>query len=173
MCTLYTLSVQHSRYTGRVPTIQKKDNPIYQAQAILALRDHAEAEVRQKLKRKGFSVAQIEEAVRWLHEQKLLNDAVFAERYARSLISAKPVGPRWVWAKLKQKGVAENYIEAASAAVFAEHPEESLAKQATASWRRLHPNAQNERERLYRHLASRGFSPDAINVAISNTLRKN
>ena len=51
-----------------------KRNVFYQAQAILSRRDHAEAEMRQKLNNKGFSGEEVQEAVDWLYEKKLLND---------------------------------------------------------------------------------------------------
>lgn len=155
-----------ARYTGRVPTIKKKDNPIYQAQAILAIRDHAETEVRQKLRRKGFLPEQIEEAISWLYEQKLLNDAEFARQYVNSILGARPVGPRWMRAKLRSKGLQESHIESALHHAYAEHPEEEFAQAAADTWRRLHPSAQKPHEKLYRHLAGRGFSPSAITKAI-------
>lgn len=147
--------------------MKKKDNPIYQAQAILAIRDHAEGEVRKKLAHKRFSADQIEAAIAWLYEQKLLNDAEFARRYAHSIVAIKPVGPRWLVAKLKQRGLGETHITSAIADVFTQHTEEKLAADAVARWRRMHPSVDNAREKLYRHLASRGFSPDAIASVIT------
>src|SRR5688572_26232861 len=83
----------------------KRSDPLYQAQAILSRRDHAEAEVRGKLKQKGFAEPQIEGAVAWLKQHRLLNDEAFARMYVENTLRFKPTGPRLLTQKLKQRGV--------------------------------------------------------------------
>lgn len=151
-----------------MPTSGKKHNPFYQAQAILSRRDHAEAEVREKLSRKGFSDEQIEATISWLKENKLINDKEFARKYSESILLAKPVGPMWVRMKLRQRGVASSVIENTLNTIFSVEYQQSLVQEAITSWRRTHAAKANDRVALWRHLAARGFSPDIISRSVED-----
>jgi regulatory protein len=140
----------------------KKQNPFYQAQAILSRRDHSEAEVTLKLKRKGFSAADIAKTLAWLKNNHLLNDALFARRYIESIVRSKPVGPRWLRHKLRAKGVATSVITSALAELLPPEREKELAQAAVARWQRTHPDTAQDPQRLMRFLMSRGFSFQAL-----------
>lgn len=145
----------------------KRQDVFYQAQAVLSRRDHSVAEVKAKLARKGFTTDEIAKTLDFLQEKKLLDDARFAKAYAQSILRAKPVGPRYLSAKLKQKGVGEEIIRNAIDEAFSVSPvsrETELAHQAADQWRRLHPKYASDKQRLFRFLASRGFTQDAISA---------
>lgn len=145
------------------PASNRRSDPYYQAQDILSRRDHAEGEVRRKLAGKGFADNVIEEVVAWLYQKNLLNDEVFARRYAESILLQKPVGPRWVKLKLKQRGVSEQIIATTVTDVFAgDWQQGELIKQAVETWLRQHKKFGQDKERLWRFLASRGFDPERI-----------
>lgn len=145
----------------------KKTNPYYQAQSILARRDHSEAEVRQKMKKKGFSYDEIDQIIDWLKDQKLLDDAEFARKYAKSLVQSKPVGPLYIRNKFRGKQVADHIVEDAIAKAYEETSEEELIEQAASTWKKIHVKHASDRQRLMRHLASRGFTTDKI-YAVAN-----
>ncbi len=136
----------------------KRTDPIYQAQAILAIRDHSVAEITLKLKRKGFEQTDIATALSWLEQNKLINDTQFAERYIESITNSKPVGPMWLKAKLRQKGIAPDIISITLAKQYSLDRERQLAKEATTAFTRRSPDP----ARLYRFLLARGFSSDVI-----------
>ncbi|MBI3250558.1 MAG: regulatory protein RecX [Candidatus Andersenbacteria bacterium] len=146
----------------------KRKNIYYQAQAILSRRDHAEAEVRMKLAHKQFALPEIEEAVAWLYKQHLLDDDHFAQAYAESVLLGKPVGRRYIAAKLQQKGVKPAAITQAIEQVFNRRSEKELVQDAIARWRRAHTTTKNSRDKLYRFLASRGFSLDIITEVLAD-----
>jgi len=145
----------------------KRADPTWQAQDILSRRDHSEAEVRGKLRRKGFTPDQIDMAIRWLQEKRLLNDAAFARRYIAAVLSAKAVGRRWLKHKLQEKGIAASIQEEALNAALAPEQETALAERAAAAWQRAHSQHASDRQRLVRHLLSRGFSWETISRALS------
>ena len=151
-----------------VKTQGKRTDPLYQAQDILSRRDHTEAEVRQKLRRKGFTEQQTGFAIAWLHHHKLLNDKLFAERYVASTLRAKAVGRRYLAHKLKEKGVPASLITAVLEENMSADDEHTLAARAAAAWRRQHPQKRDDQPRLQRFLASRGFSFDAIAAATAS-----
>jgi len=138
------------------------DNPNYAAQAILAIRDHSELEMRQKLARKKFSIDEINQTVINLKKANLLDDMQFALLYTTSTLNRKPVGPRFIEFKLKQKGINENIISQVISDTYADNREAELAQFAAEKWRRLHPKYATDKARLSRHLQSRGFSPSVI-----------
>lgn len=145
---------------------QRKE-PHYVAQDILSRRDHSIAEVRLKLKRKGFSATQTDETIAWLQMRKLLNDEKFAARYVENTLAIKAVGPRWIAYKLKQKGIAQDIIEETLGSVFTTDGEQQLATTAAQAWRRQHSKHREDKQRLQRFLMSRGFSFEAIKTAIA------
>ncbi len=149
-------------------TTNKRANPIYQAQDILSRRDHSEFEVRTKLKRKKFSPQEIDRAINWLYGNKLLNDAAFTQRYIDSILLGKPVGPRWLTQKLREKRIDSSIIEDALAETFAEGKEEELARDAATRWRRSHPSKASDKQKLQNFLISRGFSFDAVGAAAAS-----
>lgn len=140
----------------------KRQNPLYQAQAILSRRDHSEEEVRLKMKRKGFTQGQIDRAVEWLYAHKLLDDHLFARRYIESTIMLKPVGRRWLSMKLRKRGVPKSVIGESLDALLSGRKEEVLLKQAVASWKRSHPKNKDDAQPLGRFLLSRGFPSDKV-----------
>lgn len=146
-------------------TQAKRSNPIWVAQDILSRRDHSEAEVKQKLQRKGFSSTQIAATLAWLHEKKLLNDRLFAERYVASVLRGKAVGRRWLSQKLREKGVPAATSEAVIGEALSSEREKELVQQAAKTWQRLHPATKDDQVRLQRFLLSRGFSFEVIEGA--------
>jgi len=147
-------------------TIKRKENPIYQAQAVLSRRDHSESEVRTKLAKKGFEEQQIDEGIEYLKENRLLDDERFARMYIENALRFKLVGPRLLSMQLKQKGIADQYIEPAILDVLDQDKEEEIARAAAEKWQRSHTKHSGDRNRLQRFLLTRGFSFDAIQNAI-------
>lgn len=140
----------------------KRTDPYWAAQDILSRRDHSEAQVRQKMRRKGFSLLDINRVIEQLYTNKLLDDRQFASRYVENLLERKAVGPRYVAAKLKQKGITSALISEAIEYGFEDlHREEELVARAAREWQRLHPQRKDDRVRLVRFLLSRGFSSGA------------
>lgn len=159
----------------------KRQDVFYQAQAVLSRRDHSAAEVKAKLARKGFTTDEIAKTVDFLQEKKLLDDARFAQAYVESILRAKPVGPRYLSAKLKQKEIGESIIQKTLLQVFSppyeggvpaegggRGREAILAEQAAAQWKRIHPKHAQDKQRLFRFLSSRGFTHDAISAILES-----
>lgn len=148
--------------------IKEQLSPYNKALDILSRRDHAEHEVRTKLKQKKYTAAQIDDTINKLFANKLLDDHTFAERYILSIIRYKAVGPRWLQQKLKQRGVGESVINETLANLLDEDKQLELTQEATVKWQKLHSQHVTDRTRLTRFLLSRGFQTQSINQAINN-----
>lgn len=148
----------------------KRANPFYQAQAILSQRDHSIAELAAKLRRRGFAVEHVSDAITRLQKGGLLNDERFAGAFIDSTMRRTFVGPRWLRHKLRQKGIENNCIAAALQSAFPPGREQKIAYQAAAAWRRMHPSRRQDTDRLARFLTSRGFSTSVISTLLAAEL---
>lgn len=144
----------------------KRADPYYQAQDILSRRDHSEAEVRDKLKRKRFADSQIANVIAKLKEERLLDDARFAAVYIEDTLRFKAVGPRWLTYKLAQKRVAPAIVAETLSTIYSPDQEAAVIQQAVTSWQRQH--RQFDALRLSRFLLSRGFSPHLVSRTVSD-----
>lgn len=153
------------------------------ALSLLSVRPRSRAELRRRLERKEFQEAVIERTLAAMEELGYLDDAVFAEAFVRDRVRLKPRGRFGLLRELRRKGVAEAIArEAIDAVLEAEEiSEPELALEAAGKWARRNRTAlgrasrdrderRKVRNRLYGHLARRGFSPDAIRPAMDDVL---
>jgi len=133
------------------------------AVALLARRDFASGELRQKLERQGFERPLVEEAVADLVEGGVLNDARFAENYV-SYHAGRGEGPLRIAAELEALDLPTPLIEAALAA-----GPDWRARAREVRIRRFGvevPETWPQKARQGRFLQYRGFSSDHIRAAL-------
>jgi len=135
---------------------------------LLNRRDHGARELTLRLAERGFTPAAAEAAVQCLIEEKLLDDARFAEHFV-AYHASRGQGPVRIAHRLREAGVA---VELITAAVDAR----------SAGWRRRcaevrrkrfgarEPGSWAERGRQARFLTQRGFSSDQVRAAIGKDL---
>ncbi len=151
---------------GRPPRKSRPPSSCFdRAVRILALRDHSRAELHRKLTAAGHAPEEIEDALRRLSELGYLDDARFAEEYARQLSESGKVGRMAAVRKLLAAGIDRNTAETAAAQAFDGVDERARAEELI---RRRFPQAADgsadvrARARAARFLAGRGFSGSVI-----------
>ena len=97
-----------------------------------------------------------------LKEQRYLDDATFAETYARLRQENERLGQRSVRQKLAQKGVAAQIVNDAVEARYQGTDEETLARKHLEQKRIRKPENQKETVRVMRRLVAAGFSTGVI-----------
>lgn len=97
-----------------------------------------------------------------LKEYGYLDDAAFAETYARLRQENEKLGQRSVRQKLAQKGVAANVVSETIEARYAGTDEEALARQYLERKRMRKPENEKETARVMRRLVAAGFSTGVI-----------
>lgn len=140
---------------------------------LLAHRPRTQAELRQRLRQKGFDAAVAEECVAGLSERGLLDDAAFAELFARDRVRLSPRGKRRVVQELRGRGVdAEVADRAVQSVLQAEQTDElTLARQAARRWRaRDGEEPARARRRLAGYLARRGFGGETVRDIVEELL---
>ncbi|HDZ47014.1 hypothetical protein LCGC14_0154970 [marine sediment metagenome] len=147
---------------------QREATPRDIAIGLLARREYSRAELAQRLQKKSFDNAAIEECLDTLIEQDLQSDARFAASFVHSRIM-RGQGIIRIKGELRQRGVDQETLNTAFAAV--EESEQvdwfELARETLA--RRFTSPGENpkERARRERFLASRGFDFEQIRYALS------
>ncbi len=106
--------------------------------------------------------AVIETVVARLHEYGYLDDAAFAETYARLRQENDKFGGRRVQQDLQRKGVNAELITETLEARYGQTNEEALARQHLERKRIRKPENEKETARVMRRLVTAGFSPGVI-----------
>lgn len=97
-----------------------------------------------------------------LKENGYLNDAAFAETYARLRQENQKFGARRVRQDLRQKGIQADLVARTIDAGYAQANEESLARQHLERKRIAKPQNEKETARVMRRLVTAGFSTGVI-----------
>ena len=126
----------------------------------------SEAELRRLTKTRieadARGVAAIATVVARLKDYGYLNDASFAETYARLRQENEKFGVRRVRQDLQQKGVHSDLITETLDARYGQTDEEALARAHLERKRIRKPESEKETARVMRRLVAAGFSTDVI-----------
>ncbi|MDB4892485.1 MAG: Regulatory protein recX [Gemmatimonadetes bacterium] len=137
---------------------------------MLAFRARSSAELARTLVRKGEEKAHVDRAVERLKEHGFLDDAAFAQSFARAKVVGASQSRRRVQQELSRKGVARDVSDAAIDNVFEEEGVDALAIVAEAARKKLRSLAKLEpavqKRRLYGFLARRGYDGEHIRSAM-------
>jgi regulatory protein len=142
-----------------------------QAIRLLEFRPRSVDELRRRLLQKGADESDVEAVVARLLEQKLLDDADFAEQFARGRVLGAGASRRRIVQELTRKGVAREIADSAVDGLMEREgidPAAAIHRVAGKKWRSLAKlDDFTRRRRLYAFLARRGFSPDEIRTAMN------
>jgi regulatory protein len=134
------------------------------AYALLRQRPRSDAEIRDRLKLKGYDAAVIDNIVGLLTKAGHINDAKFARMWVESRMRSNPMGDIVLRRELKDKGVSESIVEAALAHKKSEYDEHSIAlEMAKERFARLKKiDRRKAIKRVYDFLLRRGFRFDLV-----------
>ena len=135
----------------------------------LARRDHSAAELRRALLDRGHGKEEIEAALDRLRRERYVDDAGFAERFARSRMAHQGHGRLRIRQDLRLRGVDRRTTEAGIAGALREVDEKALVDSlARRYWRQQAPVEPPRRlPRLWAFLVRRGFAPGLVRERLS------
>jgi regulatory protein len=137
---------------------------------MLAFRARSSSELARALIRNGDDRALVDRVIARLQAQGLLNDAAFAQSFARAKVVGANHSRRRVQQDLAKKGVARDVSNAAITAVFEDEGVDQREIVEQAARRKLRMLVKLEpivrRRRLYAFLARRGYDSDDIRRAM-------
>ena len=125
-----------------------------------AWQERCENDVRRKLASFSLSDSQEDAIVKMLKENRFVDDERFVESFVRSKVKAS-WGRQKIVAALRAKRIPAALIEQFCAQIPAEDYQEQL-RSAIEKWQRLHPNVEHAREKLIRHLLTKGYGMGEI-----------
>jgi len=135
----------------------------------LARRDHSVAELRRALEERGYPPQEIEAALDRLHRERYLDDAGYAERYARSRLAHQGQGRALIRQGLRRRGVGRPEAEAGLAGALREVDETAVLDTLARRYWRQHARVEPARRlpRLWSFLVRRGFAPGQVRDRLS------
>ena len=135
----------------------------------LARRDHSVAELRRALLDRGHDAAEVEAALERLRRERYLDDAGFAERFARSRMAHQGHGRLRIRQDLRERGVDRGVTEAGIAGALREVDERDVLDGLARRYWRQHPGVEPQRRlpRLWAFLLRRGFAPGLVRERLS------
>ena len=136
---------------------------------LLGRRARTEREIREYLRKHGYTDEVVEEVVQRLHALNLLDDAAFAREWIENRTRHRPRGRQALISELRRKGVAQETIEAALDDASLDEP--TLAIEAAERYvirlQTIDDYATFARK-LGSYLARRGFSWEAARHAVNH-----
>jgi len=134
----------------------------------LARRDHSAAELRRALLDRGHGKEEIEAALDRLRRERYVDDAGFAERFARSRMAHQGHGRLRIRQDLRLRGVDRRTTEAGIAGALLEVDEEALVDSSPADTGAARGRRVPRRlPRLWAFLVRRGFAPGLVRERLS------
>jgi len=131
---------------------------------LLARRELAEAQLRERLARRKFNQEDIDDAVARLRLEGALNDRRTAVACARTEVRLRHHGRARVVRRIEALGIARDVAREAVAEVFTEIDETELLEHALDRRLRrgLTLNDPLAVQRMHRYLVGQGFDPSAV-----------
>lgn len=134
---------------------------------LIARRPRSEAELRDRLRSRGFGRQLIGSTIDRVRELGYLNDAAFADYWTETRQAASPRSRRLLSWELRGKGIDPGLAEAATAAIDDDEAAyRAIARRAT----RIDADDNAARRRLAESLARRGFAWGTIQRALERAL---
>jgi len=132
---------------------------------LLSRREHSAFEIRDKLFKRDFDEAEIEQAIIELQQGGWLSDERFTEAYIR-MRQQKGFGPVRIAIELNERGVSENIVDACLL-ISDESWRQTLQQQYLKKYKNRPITDYNDKAKRIRFLQYRGFSLDVIYQIVS------
>jgi len=131
---------------------------------MLARRELSEAQVRQRLARRGHEPESIDAAVERLKNERAIDDVRAAEAMARVETAVKRRGRLRVRSRIEQAGIAPSTARRVVDEAFGAIDDQALIETALAKRLRDRTRIADDREfqKLYRYLIAQGFDADSV-----------
>jgi len=140
---------------------------------LLKFRPRSCAELAERLKKKKFDQAVIEQTVSFLRAKRFIDDEAFARAWAESRVR-KPLGLARIRQELFKKGISRDITASVLSDVGARFPEsEAIRELARRKFEKSKDaDARAAARRIGASLIRRGFSPDAVWDIVSELCKR-
>jgi regulatory protein len=149
-------------------------DPYVDGLKMLARRELSEAQVRQRLLRRGHDEAAVDAAVVRLKAERAIDDARVAEAIARTETAVKHRGKIRVKRQIENAGIAADTARHVVDDLFGDLDDEGLLEASLARRLRAGTSIEDDAafQRLYRYLVVQGFESDRVLKALNARRRR-
>lgn len=148
------------------------DEMLVRMAGLCAGAEQCAADIRNKILKQGFNAGEVERMIAYLKQNRYLDDARYARAYAVDKVRFSGWGRLKVRMGLRSKGMDYAVISQALEYIPDSDYEEALWKALAAKAGTLDLKEVKDRQRLYRHMASRGFESQLIISALRKYISK-
>lgn len=145
------------------------DVPAYiitQMERFCAWQERCPFDVHRKLMSHHLSEEQEESVIKYLKDNQFLDEDRYVESFVRSKVKAA-WGKQKIVAALRAKQIPSALIDRFCAEISTDDYTEKL-RQSIEKWQRSHPNVENARPKLIRHLLSKGYGMEEVMRAMND-----
>lgn len=129
---------------------------------LCAAAEQCASDIRAKILKKGFSPEDAERMISYLRQNRYLDDSRYARAFAIDKVRFSGWGRMKVRMGLRAKGIEDSVVSQALDCIADSDYMDALQKAMQAKARSLDLSDVNDRRKLYRHIASRGFESQLI-----------
>lgn len=145
------------------------DVPAYiitQMERFCAWQERCPFDVHRKLMSYHLSEEQEESVIKYLKDNQFLDEERYVESFVRSKVKSA-WGKQKIVAALRAKQIPSAVIDRFCAEISTDDYTEKL-RQSIEKWQRSHPNVENARPKLIRHLLSKGYGMEEVMRAMND-----
>lgn len=148
------------------------DEMLVRMAGLCAGAEQCTADIRSKILKQGFPAEEAERMIAYLRQNGYLDDSRYARAYAVDKVRFSGWGRMKVRMGLRGKGVDDAVISQALDYIPDSDYDAALEKVMAAKTRSLDLSDVKDRQKLYRHMASRGFESQLIINAMRRLMAK-
>ncbi|GGN90153.1 regulatory protein RecX [Saccharibacillus kuerlensis] len=152
--------------------VRDNERQIAYAQAInyLSFKPRTSGEIEQKLLEKEIDPEAAADTVRRLEEEKLVDDAAYAQEWAYQRVTGRKKGKVLVKQELRRKGIDQELIDDALDALDDDDEMQSAEELAAKKWRTTKGDTWDRKRKTAAFIMRRGFSSDIARKAVDRVL---
>lgn len=148
------------------------DEMLLRMAGLCAGAEQCTADIRNKILKQGFSSEEAEYMVRYLQENKYIDDSRYARAYAVDKVRFSGWGRMKVRMGLRAKGMGDSVISQALEYISQSDYDDALNRVMKAKAKGLDLKDVKDRQKLYSHLVSRGFESNLIIDAMRQLMKR-
>lgn len=153
----------------------KREDDSYRAYALavayLGAKPRTRAEIERYLRRKQIEPDTIGETADRLERERYIDDADYAERFARQRANVYYKGRNLIRQELMQRGISKETARRALAALESADELAAAVAAAEKKWRQLKGEPRERRNKLALFLLRRGYTGSIVKEALNRTTR--
>ncbi|GAA0134223.1 hypothetical protein YSY43_10630 [Paenibacillus sp. YSY-4.3] len=129
-------------------------------------------EIALRLGEKGWSEETVGDVIHRLKQERLIDDAVYAQQWAQQRVGSRGKGKLWVRHELRQKGIAKPLIEEALGEVSEEDEYNSALQLGSKKWKTATGEFMDRKRKTGAFLMRRGYSGGLVSKVIRELARQ-